>query len=84
MREKTFELLKELLLLQSAGGGSSLDVAIEMAIEIYCEAAGLTLEQFTTVLDTVQKSIYPVGVTETINELQWKYNEALDTLGELF
>lgn len=80
MRETSFKLLKELLLLQSAGGGDMLDSSIEMAIEIYCISIGSDKSKFTQELNSNKKLVWGDGGYENFQTKQELYTRLIDSM----
>lgn len=80
MREKVFSLLKELLLLQSAGQMIDLfEAPIEKTIEIYCELINRSKEDFKQELKTIQETIWN-GEKVSFSRLQARYERLIELL----
>lgn len=55
---KAFELLKELLLTESAGAHDSVYKAIDLAIQIYCEANELDEKDFKEKIKIIYQTVW--------------------------
>ena len=55
MKEKTTKLLKNLLLLQMAGAGNSVNEEISIAMDLYCEMNGKDREQLINKIKEIHK-----------------------------
>ena len=73
MKDKCFELLKELLLEQTAGAFNILDEPIGLAIDIYCEMTNTDRIQFTTQLSSIGRTVW--GGEPPTND-DWKEKQA--------
>lgn len=81
MKEKAFVLLKELLLLQSAGGFDMFNNAIELAIDVYCEITETDKEKFNEDLHAIQASVWHEGCRcSDFKSRQSTYSLLLDIL----
>ena len=80
MKEKAFELLKELLLLQSAGGGETLSDVIEMTIDIYCELTAKDKEKFKAELMAIQAFVWSKRNDSNFKILQKNYATLIDNM----
>jgi hypothetical protein len=82
MKEKCFELLKEQLLLQSAGGFEMFDNPISLTIDIYCEMCEIDNEQFRKKLRDIGAMVWDNydGDIKTWRSHQDLYKRLIDTL----
>ena len=80
MKDKAFELLKELLLLQSAGGFDMYNQSIEIAIDIYCELANKDRNNFKADLIAISSFIWSKRNSSNFNILQQNYAMLIDNL----
>lgn len=58
MKDKCFQLLKELLLRQSQGACEVLNDSVAMAIDIYCEVAQINREKFVAELTSLAHAVW--------------------------
>lgn len=79
---KTFELLKELLLLQSAGGYDMFDNSVDLAISIHCEKLGIDEQTFRDKLKNIAHIVWDKydGNHKTWEQHQDTYKQLIDTL----
>lgn len=74
MKEKSFKLVKELLLEQAQGAGTYIQEETDLAKELFCEISGYDVERFDElhkgVIDTLNTS-FPYGVGG-VNGADWK------------
>lgn len=82
MKDKSFKLLKELLLLQTAGADNLLDESINIAIDMYCEIANINNTEFIAKLDTIKKTVWVVPSCEFDGweQRQATYEKMIDSL----
>lgn len=79
---KTFELLKELLLLREAGAYDSVDIATNLAIQIHCEQEDLDETDFKKKLNIIYHAAWDHydGVKHTHQQCYNTYEELLNML----
>lgn len=81
MQEVAFELLKELLLYQSAGAYESLDRAVELAIANYCWVSGEPAEKIINLINAAKTIAWrDPKMVEEFPERQAQYETLIDTL----
>lgn len=64
MKDKCFELYKELCLEQAAGAGSYAQGLIDLAKEIYCQTTGVDIAYFNICVEEIRETlrqVYPWG-----------------------
>lgn len=74
------KLLIMLLLHQTAGAGDSIDDAIKLALELYCNMYSLNEEQVANDINTIKKNVWQgkYYTMETQDELQKQYEYYLN------
>ena len=80
---KTFELLKGLVLEESAGGGTSLHEYINLAIQIHCEKYGIDENNFKDKLKNIHNSVwfnFIFTTPEAWREKQKQYEQMIEML----
>lgn len=80
---KTFELLKELLLLETAGATDSVHTAIDLAIQIHCEDNDLdeqTLKERLKLIREVAWQNFDQNDLKAWKKHQEKYEQLIDML----
>lgn len=79
---KTFELLKELLLIESAGAYDTVHTAINLAIQIHCDQEQIDETEFKNKLKVISQAAWGNydGKTETWQQCQKIYKQLIDML----
>lgn len=81
MKDKCFELLKENLLLQTAGGFSMFDKSIDLIIDIYCELSNINKETFLEKLNNIKMIAWEgYDCHKQFEKHQSTYEYLIDTL----
>lgn len=65
MKDKSFKLMKELLLEQAQGAGTLIQEEIDLAKELFCEINGYSLERFEELYKEAWEhlyTLYPNGI----------------------
>ena len=81
MKNTIKELLKEMYLLQSAGGGGLFDRAIEIATDIHCELNGVDKEKYLNELQEIKDLAWkdqPIHFTEVWDKRQKLYTKLIN------
>lgn len=84
---KTFELLKELLLIETCGAYTTVHDAINLAIQIHCEQNGINEIDFKNKLRIIYKNVwdkywsnYDPRYHEVWKQCQEEYKQLIDML----